>query len=64
VSSPSPMQAHGCRRSRLQCMVTRTRALHARVTIFFPQWFLFALDQARSSFVNRRATSGLPTRAT
>jgi hypothetical protein len=28
------MQAHGFRRTRLQCMVTRTRALHARVTTF------------------------------
>ncbi len=28
------MQAHGIRRTRLQCMVTRTRALHARVTTF------------------------------
>jgi hypothetical protein len=28
------MQAHGFRRTRLQCTVTRTRALHARVTTF------------------------------
>ncbi len=36
---------------RLQCMVTRTRALHARVTIFFAQGF------------NRRDRAGEPVTA-